>query len=165
MALFRISVQSNSLAAVCSRSAKRRRWGIDAMLDSYEFRDHRFASARWSAPVRRERAAAAGQARLALQQEAAAEIERERVLEREREAAAEREIEDVRWRERAGDCCRHRPGAAALGCQFMAGRDPAADPGQAVAVGAAAVGSISSVPLRGLLMSPASDITGTIADL
>ena len=96
MALFRIGVQSKIIAAVYSRSAKRRRWGIDAMFDSYEFRDHPLASARWSAPARRERAAAAGRARLALQQEAAAELERERVLEREREAAAERERERER---------------------------------------------------------------------
>ena len=70
---------------------KRRRWGFDAMFDSYEFRDHPFANARWAAPARRERAATAGRARLILEQEAAAELERERILERERDAMAERE--------------------------------------------------------------------------
>jgi hypothetical protein len=100
MGLFRMGVQSKIMAAVYSRSAKRRRWGIDAMFESYEFRDSPFASARWGASMRRERAAVVGRGRLALQQEAAAEIEREQVLEREREAAAEREIEDDRRRER-----------------------------------------------------------------
>ena len=98
--LFRMGVRSKIMAAVYSRSAKRRQWGIDAMLDSYEFRDHPFASARWSAPIRRERAKKVVEAQLVLQLQAAAELERERVLEREQEAAAEREIEDDRRRER-----------------------------------------------------------------
>ena len=45
MDLFRIGVRSKILEAVWSCSAKRRRWGFDAMFDSYEFRDHLFASA------------------------------------------------------------------------------------------------------------------------
>ena len=57
MELFHIGVKSKIIAAVHSRSAKRRRWGIDAMFDSYEFRDHPFARALWAAPVRREQAA------------------------------------------------------------------------------------------------------------
>ena len=43
MELFRIGVRSKILEAVYSRSAKRRRWGFDAMFDSYEFRDQLFA--------------------------------------------------------------------------------------------------------------------------
>ena len=53
--LFLIGVRSKILEAVYSRSAKRRRWGFDAMFDSYEFRDHLFASAWWAAPARRSR--------------------------------------------------------------------------------------------------------------
>jgi hypothetical protein len=98
--LFRLGVRSKIMAAIYSRSAARRRWGIDAMFDSYEFRDSPFASARWAAPARRERAATAGRPRLVLEQEAAAELERERVLDREREAAAEREREASADRER-----------------------------------------------------------------
>ena len=56
MELFRIGVRSKIIGAMYSRSAKRRRWGFDAMFDSYEFRDHPFASARWGAPAQRERA-------------------------------------------------------------------------------------------------------------
>jgi hypothetical protein len=37
MGLFRIGVRSKIIEAVWSRSAKRRRWGVDAMFDSYEF--------------------------------------------------------------------------------------------------------------------------------
>ena len=53
--LFHIGVKSKIIAAIYSRSAKRRRWGFDAMFDSYEFRDHLFASAWWAAPARRSR--------------------------------------------------------------------------------------------------------------
>ena len=81
MELFRIGVKSKILEAVYSRSAKRRRWGFDAMFDSYEFRDHPFASARWAAPARREQAAKAVDARLVLELQAAAELERERAAE------------------------------------------------------------------------------------
>jgi hypothetical protein len=89
MELFHIGVRSKILEAVYSRSAKRRRWGFDAMFDSYEFRDHPFASARWASPTQRERARKVVEARLVLEQEAAAELTRER----DREAAAERERE------------------------------------------------------------------------
>ena len=89
MELFRIGVRSKILQAVYSRSAKRRRWAVDAMFDSYEFRDHPLASARWAAPAQRERARKVVEARLVLEQEAAAELTRER----DREAAAERERE------------------------------------------------------------------------
>jgi hypothetical protein len=87
--LFRLGVRCKIMDAVYSRSAKRRRWGFDAMFDSCEFRDHPFASARWAAPAQRERAKKVVEARLVLEQEAAAELARER----EREAAAERERE------------------------------------------------------------------------
>ena len=87
--LFLIGVRSKIMGAVYSRSAKRRRWGFDAMFDSYEFRDHPFASARWAAPAQRERAKKVVDARLVLEREAAAELARER----EREATAERERE------------------------------------------------------------------------
>ena len=53
MQLFHICVKSKIIQAIYSRSAKRRRWGVDAMFDSYEFRDSPFASARWVAPTRR----------------------------------------------------------------------------------------------------------------
>ena len=45
MALFRSGVRSKILQAVYSPSAKRRRWGADAIFDSYEFRDNLFARA------------------------------------------------------------------------------------------------------------------------
>jgi hypothetical protein len=80
MELFRIGVRSKILQAVHSRSAKRRRWGFDAMFDSYEFRDQLFASA-LLAPAPREQAAKFVDARLVLEREAAAELERERALE------------------------------------------------------------------------------------
>jgi hypothetical protein len=65
--LFRLGVRSKILEAVYSRSAKRRRWGFDAMFDSYEFRDHPFANARWSAPAQCERAKKVVEARLVLE--------------------------------------------------------------------------------------------------
>lgn len=91
--LFRIGVRSKIMEAMYSPSAKRRRWGIDAMSDSYEFRDYPFANARWSEPAQRERVAKAGRARLILEQEAVAEQERERILEREREREREAAVE------------------------------------------------------------------------
>jgi hypothetical protein len=106
--LFRIGVRSKIMEAVHSRNAKRRRWGVDAMFDSYEFRDSPFASARWSAPARRERAARAGRARLILQQEVAAE----QAVYREREAAAERDREAAADRERVAVMVDRRPAAA-----------------------------------------------------
>ena len=98
MELFHIGVKSKIIAAVYSRSAKRRRWGVEAMFDSYEFRDHPLANARWTAGARREQAAAAGRARLALQQEAAAELARERVSSATKRRRSG-EIEDDRRRE------------------------------------------------------------------
>jgi hypothetical protein len=95
--------------AVYSRSAKRRRWGFDAMFDSYEFRDHPFASARWAAPAQRERAKKVVEARLVLEREAAAEL----ACEREREAAAEREREVAADRERDEVMVERRPSAPA----------------------------------------------------
>ena len=95
MELFRIGVRSKILEAVYSRSAKRRRWGYDAMFDSYEFRDNPFASARWAAPAERQRVKRAGEARLAVEREAEAELARERAVEidgdrrREQECVAE----------------------------------------------------------------------------
>jgi hypothetical protein len=98
--LFRLGVRSKIMEAMNSRSAKRRRWGFDAMSDSYEFRDSPFANARWSEPARRERVAKAGRDRFVLEQEAAAELDRERIIERERKAAAERDREEAVERER-----------------------------------------------------------------
>ena len=92
MELFHIGVKSKIIEALHSSSAKRRRWGFDAMFDSYEFRDHPFASARWAAPAQREQAKKIVEARLVLEREAAAELERERA----------REIELERWPEPEG---------------------------------------------------------------
>ena len=91
MWLFRMGVKSKIIAAIYSGSAKRRRWGLDALFDHYEFRDNPFASAKWFAPAQRERAKRAEQSRLVLEQQAAAELARERAL--EREAELRREIE------------------------------------------------------------------------
>jgi hypothetical protein len=82
MELFHIGVKSKIIAALYSRSAKRRRWGFDAMFDSYEFRDHPFASARWA---QREQVKATEAGRLVLEREAAAELARERDGDRRRE--------------------------------------------------------------------------------
>jgi hypothetical protein len=91
MELFHIGVKSKIIEALHSSSAKRRRWGFDAMFDSYEFRDHPFASARWAAPAQREQAKKIMEARLVLEREAV-ELVRERA----------REIELERWRELEG---------------------------------------------------------------
>jgi hypothetical protein len=99
--LFHIGVKSKILEAVHSRSAKRRRWGFDAMFDAYEFRDHLFASARWAAPAPCERAPVVVDAQLGLEREAAAELERERAVEadrwREGEEMVARKIEALDW--------------------------------------------------------------------
>ena len=50
MERFHIGVKSKIIEAIYSHSAKRRRWGFDAMFDSYEFRNHLFAHAWWAAP-------------------------------------------------------------------------------------------------------------------
>jgi hypothetical protein len=84
MELFRIGVKSKILEAVYSRSAKRRRWAIDAMFDSYEFRDDPLASARWAASAQRESAAKDVRERMVmaeLAEEAAAELAREQAAE------------------------------------------------------------------------------------
>jgi hypothetical protein len=88
MGLFRIGVKSKIIEAVYSRSAKRRRWGYDAMFDSYEFRDSLFASAKWFASAQRE-SAAKDVLVWEREQTAAAEFEREAAAELEQEAAAE----------------------------------------------------------------------------
>jgi hypothetical protein len=89
--LFHIGVKSKILEAVYSRSAKRRRWGYDAMFDAYEFRDSPFASAKWFAPASREQAAKVVDARLVLALEATAELEREQAAELEGDRRRERE--------------------------------------------------------------------------
>jgi hypothetical protein len=92
MWLFRSGVRSKITAAIYSGSAKCRRWGFDAMFDSYEFRDQ------WSNPAllmlapasrRRVKAPKADNAQLVLEREAAAELDRERAAEFERELAFE----------------------------------------------------------------------------
>ena len=90
MWMFRSGVRSKILEAVWSRIAKRRRWGYDAMFDSYEFRDSQSAYA-FVAPAPRQRAKVpeADNAQLVLEREATAELERERVAEFERELAFE----------------------------------------------------------------------------
>ena len=88
MELFRIGVRSKIIQAVLSKSSKRQRWGVDALYDSYEFRDSPFASAKWFAPAQRESAAKDA---LVLEREREQERERERtaIAELEREATAE----------------------------------------------------------------------------
>jgi hypothetical protein len=92
MDLFRSGVRSKIMEAVWSRSAKRRRWGFDAMFDSYEFRGQSSDPA-WlmlaRAPRPRAKAPEVDNAQLVLEREAAAELERERVAEFERELAFE----------------------------------------------------------------------------
>jgi hypothetical protein len=109
--LFRIGVKSKIIEAVYSPSAKRRRWGYDALCDSYEFRDSLFAGAGLLAPAPCERSAPVApvvDAQLVLGQEAAAELERERDAELEgdrrrefeRERAREAGVEASSWPER-----------------------------------------------------------------
>jgi hypothetical protein len=95
MELFHIGVKSKILEAVYSPSAKRRRWGFDAMFDSYEFRDHPFASARWAAPAQREQAKKVVEARLVFEREAAAELERERAVEIDGDRRREQEGAEI----------------------------------------------------------------------
>ena len=92
MWLFRSGVRTKITAAIYSGSAKRRRWGFDAMFNSYEFRDQ------WSNPAllmlapasrRRAKAPKVDNAQLVLEREAAAELARERAAEFERELAFE----------------------------------------------------------------------------
>jgi hypothetical protein len=92
MELFRIGVRSKILQAVYSPSAKRRRWGFDAMFDSYEFRDQLTAYALLApAPRQRAKAPEADNAQLVLEREAAAELERERAAEFEADRRREQE--------------------------------------------------------------------------
>jgi hypothetical protein len=93
MELFRIGVRSKIIEAVWSRSAKRRRWGVDAMFDSYEFRDQLF-NAKLLAPAPRQvtKVAEANSALLVLEREAAAELAREQAV----------ELDGDRWREQEG---------------------------------------------------------------
>jgi hypothetical protein len=106
MELFRIGVKSKIIEAVYSPSAKRRRWGYDALCDSYEFRDSLFAGAGLLAPAPCERSAPVApvvDAQLVLEQEATAELKREAEADRQREfeleQAREAEVEASRRRE------------------------------------------------------------------
>jgi hypothetical protein len=92
MELFRIGVKSKIIQAVLSKSAKKQRWGVDALCESYEFRDQLLASHLLLAPAPRERALAVVDAGPGLELEAAAELERERAA----------ELESDRWREQEG---------------------------------------------------------------
>jgi hypothetical protein len=93
--LFRIGVRSKIMQAVYSRSAKRRRWGCDAMFDSYEFRDNLFAKAFAPAPRRVARVTEPDHGRLALEREAAAELDRERAVEMDSYLRREQEGEAI----------------------------------------------------------------------
>ena len=96
MDLFRSGVRSKIMEAVWSRSAKRRRWGYDAMFDSYEFRDNLFASARLLAPAPRERAAPIVDVQAVWERETAAELAREQAAESEADRRREQEGEETR---------------------------------------------------------------------
>jgi hypothetical protein len=94
MWLFRSGVRSKIIGAIYSGKAARRRWGFEAMADSYEFRDQAAVCA-FLVPARRRRARGADQAQAqvqvqaVLEREAAAELEWERAAEFERELAFE----------------------------------------------------------------------------
>jgi hypothetical protein len=87
MDLFRIGVRSKIIEAVYSRSAKKRRWGLDAMVESYEFRDQAGALL---APAPKQRVVDEP-GREAIEREAVAERESERALELESDRRRERE--------------------------------------------------------------------------
>jgi hypothetical protein len=91
MELFRIGVKSKIIQAVLSKSAKKQRWGVDALCESYEFRDQLLASHLLLAPAPRERAPVVVDDQLVLEQEAAAELAREREAEVEGDRRRERE--------------------------------------------------------------------------
>jgi hypothetical protein len=91
MELFHIGVKSKIIEAVLSKSSKRQRWGVDALCESYEFRDSPFASAKWFAPAR---APAVVDAQFGLEREAAAELEREQAAELEGDRRRERKDEE-----------------------------------------------------------------------
>ena len=114
MELFHSGVKGKIIAAICSPSAKRRRWGYDAMADAIEFRDSPFASAR--APLPPSPARVAAGVRLILQQKVEAELARERESEieadgrREQEGAGlEVEFETSRRQERETVVARRSP--------------------------------------------------------
>ena len=86
-------MKSKILEAVHSGSAKRRRWGFDAMFDAIEFRDSPFASARAAPPPRPAKVAAG--VRLVLGREAAAELSRERAAEVEAGRRREQEGAEI----------------------------------------------------------------------
>ena len=118
MWLFRSGVRTKITAAIYSGSAKRRRWGFDAMFNSYEFRDQ------WSNPAllmlapasrRRAKAPKADNAQLVLEREAVAELDRERAAEFERELAFE-----MNGDRRPGPEDEPRTDASAAGWQFVA---------------------------------------------
>jgi hypothetical protein len=94
MELFRIGVKSKIIQAVLSKSAKKQRWGVDALCESYEFRDQLLASHLLLAPAPRERAPAVVDAQLGVEREAAAELELERAAELESDRRREREEVD-----------------------------------------------------------------------
>jgi hypothetical protein len=94
MDLFRSGVKSKIIQAVLSKSAKKQRWGVDALCESYEFRDQLLASNLLLAPAPRERAPAVVDAQLGLEREAAAELELERAAELESDRRREREEVD-----------------------------------------------------------------------
>jgi hypothetical protein len=107
MELFRIGVKSKIIEAVYSPSAKRRRWGYDALCDSYEFRDSLFAGAGLLAPAPCERSAPVApvvDAQLVLEQEAAVELERERDAELEGDRRREQEGDEMRAPPLSGWC-------------------------------------------------------------
>jgi hypothetical protein len=114
MWLFRSGVRSKITAAIYSGSAKRRRWGFDAMFDSYEFRDQ------WSNPAllmlapasrRRAKAPKADNVQLVLEREAAAELDRERAAEFEAAERAREAAEIERRQERVAIVVDNRPEA------------------------------------------------------
>jgi hypothetical protein len=95
MDLFRSGVKSKIIQAVLSKSAKKQRWGVDALCESYEFRDQLLASNLLLAPAPRERAPVVVDDQLVLEQEAAAELGRERAAETDREYRREQEGVEV----------------------------------------------------------------------
>jgi hypothetical protein len=88
MYFYRLGVRDKIIRAVNSKNPKRQRWGVDALWESYEFRDSR-SDVAVLAPAPRQRAPAVVDDRAVLAREAAAELEHERVVDLEREQAAE----------------------------------------------------------------------------
>jgi hypothetical protein len=92
MDLFRQGVKSKIIQAVLSKSAKRQRWGCDAMFDSYEFRDQ-VAEYAVFAPAPRQcvKAVPSDDGQSVLEQEAVAELAREQAIELDRDCRRELE--------------------------------------------------------------------------